>query len=111
VADELAEGFFRAILAVIRWFFRLILEAIVHLVVEVMFELLGHFIAAIGRRFAAIYDRLFERLMRLVRGAVLAHCVAIILLLSGGFAFGFSASALYHADQGYDLSASSNVEP
>ena len=84
MVDDLAEGFSRAIHAVVRAVFRLVLEAI------------GRLFSALGRMFISLYDRFFQRLRHAVRSRILAHGLAIALLMLGGFVFGFGASAFYH---------------
>lgn len=108
MAEELAEGLFRAIFALLRGVLRLFRELLFHIFMEALAEIVGRILSAIFRLVARVtrfilypvellYRTLSQRIERAVKPSWLAHSVAIATLLVCGFCFGFGASIAYHA--------------
>jgi hypothetical protein len=107
VVDELAGGFVRLIGSFFHAIFQAVFEAFFRALFQIVFEFLGRILFAVMRGIAflgklilwpvyLLYEALFRRLRRSVRRPVLAHGLAVALLMSGGFVCGASASTLYH---------------
>ncbi len=108
MAEELAEGFFRVVLALLKAIFRLLIEFLFHVIVEIFGEVLAWIFSpifrAIGRaiRFVlrpieALYGAVFQRMELLVKWRPVAHFGAIGILVICAFCAGFAASIAYHA--------------
>jgi hypothetical protein len=117
VVDELAGGFVRLIASFFHAIFQAVFEALFRAVFQIVFEIIGRGVLAFIRGVAYVgklilwpadhlYHALFQRVRRTVRQSVLAHGLAIVLLMLGGFLFGASASTLYHgAHPTYDAAS------
>jgi hypothetical protein len=120
VAEELAEGLFRAIFALLRGIAGFIIEILRDVVAELILRGLARLFVAFAQgigaliRFAlwVVEALLFLVLRRPVgKRTALVHAMAIGVLMAAGFWIGATASVVYHADWGAsDLVATTDVE-
>jgi hypothetical protein len=114
VAEELAEGFFRAIFALFRGLVGFILEVLRDVLGELILrglaQLLIAFAQAIGFliRFASwvVEGLLFLVFKRPIgKQTAFVYAMAMLVLMVGGFFIGATASTFYHQLRGYEVSA------
>ena len=120
MAEELAEGLFRAIFAVLRGIVGFLVDVLRDVLVEIVLRGLARifiaFIEAIGFliRFALWLAEalLFLVLRRAVeKRTALVYTMAMLVLMAGGFGIGATASVIYHAYwSAPDTVASTSVE-
>ena len=107
MVEDLAEGFFRGLLALVHAVARIAVDFFRHAVLETVAELVVRIFSAIVKaivlavRFGLspvewLYRALFDRVERRVTSPALAHLVAMTVLMFCGFMIGAGASLVYH---------------
>jgi hypothetical protein len=120
VAEELAEGLFRGIFALLRGIAIFLPEILRDVLGELMLRGLAHVLAALIRAIGFLISFalwvaevvLFVGLRRPIgKRTVLVYATAMAVLMIAGFYLGATASVFYHADWGAaDIVASAAVE-
>jgi hypothetical protein len=122
VAEELFEGFFRVIFALLRAIARFLWEILREALGDLMLRAIGWLFTSLFRavellfQFAvrvldALYREVFRPKRPLGDTPALLHATAICVLMAVGFLFGATASTFYHADwSAPDIVASTAVE-
>jgi hypothetical protein len=122
VVDDLAGGIVRAIFSLLHEIMRAIFEALFRVLFEIVFTTIGRIFSALFRFIAYLchlglwaadrgYEIVFERVRRIARRPMLAHGLALVLLMSCGFLVGAGASTIYHLAPSYATAASIQDQP
>ena len=107
MVEDLAEGFFRGLFALVHAIARLAVDFFRHAVLEILAELVVRIFSAIVKAFVLavrfflspvewLYRALFDRVKRRATSPALAHLVAMAVLMFCGFMIGAGASLAYH---------------